>query len=533
MDAGSEDQSSRVARYAGWALGISLFILFMANPFGMPDKAAAVAAVSALMACFWITLCLPIPVTSLLPVALFPILGIMSSRETVKFYADDTIYLFMGGFIIALALEKWGFQKRAALHIARLAGTSPSRLVLGFFAATAAISMFISNTATAMMMFPIALAVARQSAATTGKDDANFAIGLMLAVAYGASIGGIGTPIGTPPNIVFLGQFKEAFPDAPRITFFDWGKAFIPLAIIFVVIAWLVVVKLVAPPLRGVAAGREAIMAELRLLGPMRPPERRVALIFGAAALLWIFRQPINLGAVTIPGWSAICGEPEFLSDATVAIALAVALFVVPAGLIGSNQDNPVSQGSEDVESQMSIRRRVFLMDWQTAARLPWGILLLFGGGFAIAGGFKESGLDVLLGEAVKPLLQVHPLVVVALVCLLLTFMTELASNTATTAAMLPVMIGTARGLGLNPLLLMIPATIAASFGFMLPVGTPPNAIVFSSGYVPMRKMVRAGLILDLISVIMVTVWIYFVVLPMWGQPLIAPAWAIDVATPH
>jgi len=498
-------QEKGAPKWVGFVLGVALFLFFLNFPIGLEPRAARVAAVSSLMACWWSTVCVPIAVTSLIPIVLFPALAIMPSKDAVKFYADDNIYLFLGGFLLALALEKWELHRRIGLTLVNFVGTSPRRLVLGFLCATALISMLISNTATAMMMFPIALAIVRETSELAGQKDDNFAVALMLAVAYGASIGGIATPIGTPPNIVLLGQFKESFPNAPAITFFTWSKVFVPLVFIFIPIAWLVLVKVVAPPRLEVSAGREVIRAELRKLGRLRGAETWVFVIFIVTILLWVFRQPMDLQVIKIPGWSTIFGNPEYISDATVAIAMAVVLFLIPAG----------------------GKSGAFLMDWKTATRVPWGILLLFGGGFAIAGGFRQTGLDVALGNAIRPFLNIAPIFVVALVSLLVTFMTEITSNTATAAALIPIMIGTAGALGLNPLLLMAPTTISASFGFMLPVGTPPNAIVFSSGYVPMSKMIKAGLILDLVGAVLTTLWIYFVVMPAWGYGTAVPDWAL------
>jgi solute carrier family 13 (sodium-dependent dicarboxylate transporter), member 2/3/5 len=522
MNTNFESPNPPYVKLAGFIAGISLFIFFLANPMDLPAKAAGVAAIASLMACFWISVCIPIPVTSILPIALFPLLGIAASRDVVKFYADDNIYLFMGGFIIALSLQKWGLQKRIALLVALLVGTSPKRLVLGFFIATALLSMLISNTATAMMMFPIALAIIAQTSELTKRKDENFALALMLAVAYGASIGGIATPIGTPPNIVFLGQFREAFSNAPKITFFSWSVVFLPLVIIFIPVAWWIVTRIVARPKEGATAGREIITGELKKLGRMQSPEFRILTIFTMTVLLWVFRQPINLEIVTIPGWSQIFGKYNFISDATVAVAMAILLFITPSGnkIRKADNANVKQENLGDVSGS-------FLMDWKTATRLPWGILLLFGGGFAIAGGFKESGLDVIVGQSIRPLLNIHPIFVVAIICTLVTYLTELTSNTATTAALLPIMVGISKALGLNPLLLMIPATISASCAFMLPVATPPNAIIFSSGYVPMSKMIKAGMIMNIVGILLVTLWSYFVVLPAWGQAITAPNWII------
>jgi sodium-dependent dicarboxylate transporter 2/3/5 len=239
-------------------------------------------------------------------------------------------------------------------------------------------------------------------------------------------------------------------------------------------------------------------------LGKLRGAEARVFVVFIVTILLWVFRQPMDLQVIKIPGWSTLFGKAEFLSDATVAIAMAFVLFLIPSGKRFGHS----------------------LMDWKTAIKLPWGILLLFGGGFALAGGFRQSGLDAALGNAIRPFLQINPIFVVALICLLVTYMTEITSNTATSATLIPIMIGTAGALGLNPLLLMVPAAISASFAFMLPVGTPPNAIIFSSGQVPMSKMVKAGMILNLIGVLLTTLWVYFVVLRAWGAESGIPDWA-------
>ncbi|MEE9553820.1 MAG: SLC13 family permease [candidate division Zixibacteria bacterium] len=490
----------------GLILGIALFLIFVFDipGFGMSKEASATAGVVLLMACFWVSLCLPIPVTSLLPIVLFPVLGIASSGATVKYYANNNIYLFMGGFIIALAIEKWGLHRRIALIIAAFLGTSPAKMVLGFMCGTAFMSMWISNTATTMMMLPIGLAIISETERLSGSQG-KFAVALMLGIAYGASIGGIATPIGTPPNIEFLGQYERGFPDAPRIGFFDWIKVFLPLTLILLPLAWFILIKLTSTGSDESKVARDVVNDELRKLGPMDSTEKKILVVFALTALLWIFRVDIITGIFTIPGWSRILPESKYVHDATVAIFMAVILFIIPAG-----KKHP----------------RQFLMDWATARKLPWGILLLFGGGFAIAGGFTLSGLDKQIGMALKPYLVFHPLIIVFIVCLLLTFLTELTSNTATTAALLPIMKGTALALGLNPLLLMIPATISASMAFMLPVATPPNAIIFSSGRVKMSEMVRVGLILNLVIAMIVACITYYFVLPAWGYDPSMPVWA-------
>lgn len=496
----------------GFILGIILFVVFTFDllNLGMSPSTSATAGIVLLMACFWVSLCLPIAVTSLLPIALFPLLGVASSATTVKYYANNNIYLFMGGFIIALAIQKWGLHRRIALVITAFLGTSPSRLVLGFMCATAFLSMWISNTATTMMMLPIGLAVISESSRLTGKDD-RFALALMLGIAYSASVGGIATPIGTPPNIIFLGEYEKIFPLAPKISFFNWVKVFIPLVLILIPLVWIILTGIVSPLYRKsskgktTAIGRRIIKAELKKLGRMDSAETRVLIIFIITGLLWIFRMDIVTGFFTIPGWSKLFPNPEYFHDATVAIFMALLLFIIPAGKKYPHK---------------------FLMNWDTALKLPWGILLLFGGGFAIAGGFSISGLDKQIGIALKPFLMFQPFVTVFIICIMMTFLTELTSNTATTAALLPVMSSIAIAVNMNPLLLMVPATISASMAFMLPVATPPNAIVFSSGKIEMSQMARVGLILNLIIAIIIACFVYYFVLPSWGYDITLPVWA-------
>jgi len=502
----NSDNGFNKGKLTGLILGLALFVVFVFNllNLNMPPQACATAGAVLLMACFWISQCLPIPITSLLPIVLFPILGIADSGATVKYYADNNIYLFMGGFIIALAIEKWNLHRRIALIITSVLGNSPSRIVMGFMCGTAFMSMWISNTATAIIMLPIGLAVISNINETSGQKR-NFPVALMLGIAYGASLGGIATPIGTPPNILFLGVYEKSFPDAPMISFFDWIKVFIPLTAILVPLAWLTLTKLVFPLKKQAEMGKDVIKAELRKLGPMSTAEKRVLIIFIVTALLWIFRTDIVIGNLAIPGWSMIIPNFQLINDATVAMVMAIILFFIPAGKSHSKQ---------------------VLMDWPTALKLPWGILLLFGGGFAIAGGFSISGLDQQIGMALKPYLIFHPLIIVLTVCLLLTFLTELTSNTATTAAFLPIMKGAAIALNLNPLLLMIPTTISASMAFMLPIATPPNAIVFSSGRIKMSDMVKAGLVLNILFAFVVACFVYFFVLPAWGYSSSMPSWA-------
>ncbi len=510
------------AATAAAALLACLALVSFAAPYtaGMSQAARATLASTVLMAAWWVTLAVPIAATSLLPLVLFPVLGVGTSSETAAAYANNNIFLFLGGFILALGIQRWGLHRRIALQIVRLIGSNPSRMVLGFMVATAFLSMWISNTATALMMLPIALAVISSMREVGGGQRlGGFAPALLLGVAYSASLGGLATPIGTPPNISFLRILEILYPEAPPISFGRWLVSFLPLVVIFLPLAWLVLTRVAHRPLRrSIAAGAQVIRAELDRLGPLAGAERRMLWIFAATAVLWTTRGDLDLGRLHVPGWAGLVerwlGSPfaaSNLHDSTVAVAMAVLTFIL-AG-------DPDEAG-----------RRRALMDWETAKKLPWGILLLFGGGFALAGAFKTSGLSRFLGDSFAGQVSgLPPLLLVASSCFLLTFMTEVTSNTATTEVMLPVLAGTAAGLGVHPLLLMIPATLSASCAFMLPIATPPNAIVFGSGELEMRQMVRAGVLLNLLGILLISLFFYFAGSALLGVDLgTVPAWATD-----
>lgn len=491
-----------------------LFMLMLPPPDGVSPEGQRMAAVVLLMALWWITEAVPMAVTALLPLVLYPLLGILPSKEVAPNYTNHLVFLFLGGFMIALAMERWNFHKRIALFIIRAIGTNPSRIVLGFMVATAFLSMWISNTASTMMLLPVAMAVVRQVAShvTWNGDpegyspqvvEQNLGLTLMLGLAYSASIGGVGTLIGTAPNIIFAGFYKTSFPDQPEITFFRWMVFAVPVVIIFLPLVWLYLCRFVCQvPLDKLELGegaRQVIAKEYQALGKMSRAERFVAGVFLTTAMLWIFRQPIALGSFTIPGWSALFPWPEYLHDSTVAMAMGLLLMIFPLGFPnGMERDG---------------KKEFFALDWQTVNdRVPWGILLLFGGGFALAAGFKQTGLDLWIGQQLSALGE-YPLWLVVLgVCLGLTFLTEFTSNTATATMILPIIGGAALAAEVHPLLLMVPATISASFAFMMPVATPPNAIVFGSGWVTIPQMARAGLALNFIGAMLVTALTLFIV---------------------
>jgi len=435
------------------------------------------------------------------------LLGIMKGKVVAPIYFNHIIFLFIGGFIMALAMQKWNLHKRIALRIILLIGISPKRIILGFMAATWFLSMWISNTATTMMMVPMAMAIILKLKDTFGeKAVSRFAVGLLLGIAYAASVGGTATLIGTPPNLSFSRIFKIYFPNAPEISFANWFVFGLPFAIVFLVIVWGIVTRLFVSRKDSFTADMTVFKEEYNQLGKIRFEEGMVLSLFALLAVLWLFRGNINIGSFTVPGWTTIMPVPGFIDDGTIAIAIAMLLFIIPS----------------------RCKKGERLMDWKTASKLHWGIVILFGGGFALASGFKESGLSVWLGEQMAGLGSFSPVFLIASVSTTLTFLTELTSNTATTEMILPILGSLSVAIQTNPLLLMIPATLSASCAFMLPVATPPNAIIFGTGEVRMQDMIKTGIILNLIGVVLITLFIYVLGTAVFGIQLSQfPEWAI------
>jgi len=492
----------------GLILGPLLALLFLFVIDLQPGNplVSRTAAVAVLMAVWWITEAIPIPATALLPVALFPVLGVMSGKTTAALYFNNIIFLFIGGFIMALAMQRWNLHRRIALKIILWIGISPRRIILGFMAATAFLSMWISNTATAMMMLPIAMAIVVKLKEILDEHAApKFPVGLLLGIAYAASIGGTATLIGTPPNLAFIRIFAISFPNAPDITFAQWIVFGLPFAIALFVIAWLLLVHMYVPRGKTFTADRSVFRQEYARLGPISYEEKTVLILFVLLSLLWLFRSPIHIGGFTVPGWSQILSTPKYVDDGTVAMLIAIILFLIPS----------------------KSRPHERLMNWQTAVKLHWGIVILFGGGFALAGGFEESGLSAWLGTQLHVFAGLPTILIVVIVCAMLTFLTELTSNTATTQMVLPILASLAVAIGVNPLLLMVPATLSASCAFMLPVATPPNAIVFGSGEIRIQDMVRTGIYLNLIGVVIVTAAMYLLGTHIFGIDMnTMPTWA-------
>ncbi|HXV13896.1 MAG TPA: SLC13 family permease, partial [Candidatus Krumholzibacteria bacterium] len=468
---------------------IFLVLLFGFHPVPEQPAVGRTLAVAAWLAVYWLTEAIPLAATALIPVVLFPLLGVMDATAIASEYVNDLIFLFIGGFLLAIAMQEWGLHRRVALRILAWIGHSPATLLLGVMGATWAISWWASNTATTLMMLPIVLALAAKLEERSGPEARPLTVALLLSVAYGASIGGMATLIGTAPNIVFLRVHALSFPDAPPLTFLTWMAVAAPISTAVGVLAFL---YLRARLLRGcrVDVDREMLRAERRSLGAISFEERTVFAVFLVFVALVVTRADVVVGETTIRGWASRIGVGNRMGDGAVAIAAALALFVVPART-----------------------RPGFVLEAPAIAKLPWDIVVLFGGGFALAEAFQVSGASHYLGEQLAGLAGAPPLLVMFAVCAVVCFLSELASNTALAQVVLPVLGSMATVTGMHPLFLMVPATMAASCGFMLPVATPPNAIVFGTRRIRTGEMVRAGFAIDWIGIIVVTLAMY-----TWGR---------------
>lgn len=461
---------------------LSGLILLLPPPEGLSLAAVRCAAVAVLMATWWMTEAVPLAATALLPLVLFPVLGIMPGDEAAAPYSNPLIYLFLGGFFMAAALQRWGLHRRFALTVLALVGSSPRRIVLGFLLATAFISMWVSNTATAMLMISIALSVPALVAEGEESPPDGLAAAIGLAVAYGATVGGVGTIIGTPPNAFFVGFMQAQY--GVRVGFGQWMIIGVPvmlvgLCLVYAVILWM-------HPMSAVPSqrSRDHIRRELRAMGRLARPEIVVLLVFGTVAAAWIAGPLIR---VVVPG----------LSDTGIALIGALALLVIPADATG----------------------RTPVLSWEDAERLPWGVLLIFGGGLSLAGAIQQTGLAAYVGSLLQGTAILPTLAVAAAVAGLVLLVTELTSNIAAAATFLPIAALLAGTRGDNPFLLTVPTVLAASCAFMLPVGTPPNAIVFGSGMVTQRQMIRAGVVLNLGFLVLVALLPYLLAPAVFGRP--------------
>ena len=500
-------------RKIGFFLGPIVFIILLLLPVpeGMKPEAMKVAATTALMAIWWITEAIPIPATSLLPIALFPILGVMKSAAATTPYANHLIYLFMGGFFLAVTMERWNLHRRIALHTIKTVGASPSRMVLGFMIATGFLSMWVSNTATAMMMVPIGLAVIQQATgldsdhirqcATDAGPKFNFGKGLMFGIAYAASIGGVGTIIGTPPNTVMVAMVSKMY--GQQISFAGWMAFGVPMVVIMMAFTWWLLTKVLFPVAGMQLSGGEAIIdGELAKLGPMKKEERYVLYVGAFMAVSWLSRGFIAKAAFV----KAVFPNFGMIADATIAILGALILFAIP----------------------VNWKKGEFLLDWRTAVKIPWDVILLFGGGIAIAGGFSKTGLAAWVAGQMTLLQGASMLMFIAAAVLITIFLTEITSNTATATLLVPIMGSAAVAMGVHPYATIVGACVAASFAFMLPVATPPNAVIFGSGCVTIKQMAKAGFWMNIFGAILITVMTCYYLPVLWGLDFTTlPSWAV------
>jgi sodium-dependent dicarboxylate transporter 2/3/5 len=451
------------------------------------------AAIGLLMAMLWLTEAVPMGLTALIPLIAFPLAGISTMEKAATPYASSAVFLFMGGFLVASTFERWGLHRRMAWFALSRVGTEPRRIVFALILVTAFLSMWISNTATTLMMTPIAVAIvgglgaqaAKETAAEAAAAPLRTAEATLLGVAYAASLGGIGTPIGTPTNLIFFGAARELFPNLKTVTFAEWMVFGAVYLVLLVPLCWLIVVTTARVP-RGAALPLEQL--GIARPGPMSRPEKTALILCAITALLWIFRADINLGSVHIHGWADLFPAARSINDATVAITMAAVAFLLPVG--GDKR----------------------LLEWEEFKRIPWDVLILFGGGFALADALEGSGFSKWAGDSLSFVGGWPPVLMIVMICLAVTLLSEVASNVATATAMMPIAAALATSIGVHPYFLMIPAVIAASSGFMLPVATAPNTIVYATGLIQVRAMTRSGLLLDLAAALVITLLVFTVI---------------------
>jgi sodium-dependent dicarboxylate transporter 2/3/5 len=470
----------------GLILGPLLFVLIKLffHPAGLDESVNGILAATVWIATWWITEPIAIPITALLPIILFPLSGGMSLGATTASYGHQYIFLFLGGFILAISIEKWNLHRRIALNIIKRVGTNINSIILGFMIATAFLSMWISNTATAVMILPVGVAVISHlsdNPASIKKENIIFGKALMLAIAYSASIGGMATLIGTPPNLVLAGIVEKTY--NTEITFLQWFMFGLPLSIVLLVFCWLYLTRIAFTfSQKEFPGGKQEIDSQLKKLGKISPQEKLILIIFLATAIAWITRS-----FLLVKFFPAI-------DDTIIALLCSLLLFIIPSG-----------------------KNNEALMTWNDAVALPWGILLLFGGGMALALGFETSGLAAWIGNHMTLLEGASILLLVLILVTAVNFLTEITSNMATTAMLLPILVSLATVLDVHPYILLVSATLAASCAFMLPVATPPNAIVFGSGYLRIEDMVKKGFFLNIISTIIVTIFGYYILPLIWN----------------
>ncbi len=471
----------------GLVLGPVMFIIILIffHPEGLTNPANAILATAVWIAIWWITEAINIAMTALLPIVLFPISGGLSLTETTASYGHKYVFLYVGGFILALAIEKWKLHRRIALTIIKVVGTNITNIILGFMIATAFLSMWISNTATAVMILPVGMAIVshlKDNPRTIENENLVFGKALMLSIAYSASIGGMATLIGTPPNLVLAGVVKQAY--NIEISFSKWFMFGFPISVILLLICWIYLTRFAFKfEQKEFPGGSQEIKKQLKELGPISYEERTVFLVFMLTAFAWITRSFLLKKII-----------PE-IDDTIIAVFFAILLFIIPAK--GKNEK---------------------IMTWEDAVKLPWGIVLLFGGGMALALGFESSGLAVWIGSQMTSLGGLPLIVLLLILIASVNFLTEITSNLATTAMLLPVLVSLASAIGIHPYFLLVGATLAASCAFMLPVATPPNAVVFGSGYLKIEDMAKKGFWMNIISILILTSIVYYILPLLWDM---------------
>ncbi|MEO1881346.1 MAG: SLC13 family permease [Methylococcales bacterium] len=459
------------------------------NLIGGSQQTTRMAAIAVMMSVFWVTEAIPLAATAMIPLVLFPLAGIASSKITAAQYMNSTVFLLIGGFMIALAMQRWNLHKRIALNILSLFGGHPLHLVIGFMLATAGLSMWISNTATTLMMLPIALAIIKRCEQFMSSTEMHrFTVGLLLAIAYSASIGGMMTLVGTAPNLVFAEFYQQV--SAESIGFAQWMMVAVPIGLSLLLLAYLIIGLFYLRNLPNAGNLKQLLAQEKKHLGAISFEEKVVLLVFIITAILWVTRKGIKVGGeYIVQGWSSYLPYGSMIDDGSVAITMATLLFFIPLK-----------------------RKPGRILEQQVFSALPWSIVLLFGGGFALAYGFSESGLSVYLAGQLQGLKSVALPLIILSVSGGMNLLTELTSNTATTQLLMPILISTAKVIEVPPVWLMLPAVFSASCAFMFPVATPPNAIVFGSGKVKVLEMVKTGFILNIVAILVITVMTFFII---------------------
>ena len=473
-------------RFLGIGISVTIaLLLYFINPFNLSGTAEKLLPLAAGIISLWVSDAFPMPVVALLPLIFFPLFGISSMEAAAAPYADKVIFLFLGGFMLGLAIEKWKLHKRIALNIVRITGTSGNKIILGFILATGLISMWLSNTATTMMMFPIASSVilVLQQANLGNGNFKHFSVCIMLAIAYASNFGGISTIIGTPPNVAYVGQVNKYY--GYTFAFVDWFILCLPIALLLLLSLYFLMTKILYPNnIKATVETKSLIDTEIKSLGKISAAEKRVLIIFCCTAALWILKDLINKIL------------PVKLDDTMIALCAAVALFIIPSG----EKEEP-------------------LLVWKDTQKMAWGILLLFGGGISLASQLEKAGLIAKLGNWIAQYAGSNLLLLVFLIALIAIFLSEVMSNVAQVIVFAPVISGMADALEVNPLLLGMPMTLAASCASMLPMGTPPNAIVFASGHLRLKDMMRTGFVMNIVSVILITLFCYYL-LPILVPPV-------------